>query len=112
MLYLRVAYCYIFVLPTRYPNEGQPIGILEAMGNGMLIITTDHAGIPDIVMDGVNGIVVSGADLAVDVCDNLKKLSNSELLKIINHNQEYCRQNFTENIYLSKMETTFYSILR
>ena len=27
------------------------------MGNGMFIITTDHAGIPDIVEDGVNGIV-------------------------------------------------------
>lgn len=49
--------CYIFALPTRYPNEGQPISILEAMGNGMFIITTDHAGIPDIVEDGVNGIV-------------------------------------------------------
>lgn len=33
--------CYIFALPTRYPNEGQPISILEAMGNGMFIITTD-----------------------------------------------------------------------
>lgn len=50
--------CYIFALPTRYPNEGQPISILEAMGNGMFIITTDHAGIPDIVKDGVNGIVI------------------------------------------------------
>lgn len=42
---------------TRYPNEGQPISILEAMGNGMMIVTTDHAGIPDIVEDGVNGII-------------------------------------------------------
>ncbi len=44
--------CYIFALPTRYRNEGQPISILEAMGNGMFIITTDHAGIPDIVGTG------------------------------------------------------------
>ena len=51
--------CYIFALPTRYPNEGQPISILEAMGNGMFIITTNHAGIPDIVEDGVNGIVMN-----------------------------------------------------
>lgn len=104
--------CYIFALPTRYPNEGQPISILEAMGNGMLIITTDHAGIPDIVKDGVNGIVVSGADRAVEVCDDLKQLSNSEWLKIINHNKEHCRQNYTEEIYLSRMENTFDSVLR
>lgn len=39
----------IFILLTRYPREGQPISILEAMGNGMVIVTTKHAGIPDIV---------------------------------------------------------------
>ena len=50
--------CYLFALPTRYPNEGQPISILEAMGNGMFILTTDHAGIPNIVEDGVNGVLL------------------------------------------------------
>ena len=29
------------------------------MGNEMFIITSDHAGIPDIVDDGVNGIVIN-----------------------------------------------------
>lgn len=47
-----------FVFSTRHPNECQPISILEAMGNGMFIITTDHAGILDVVKDGVNGIVI------------------------------------------------------
>lgn len=51
--------CDIFTLLTRYPNEGQPISILESMGNGMVIVTTDHAGIPDIVEDGVNGVVAT-----------------------------------------------------
>ena len=60
--------CYIFALPTRYPNEGQPISILEAMGNGMFIITTDHAGIPDIV-GTENGIVLKTNAKAVDVFD-------------------------------------------
>ena len=103
--------CYVFALPTRYPNEGQPISILEAMGNGMFIITTDHAGIPDIVENGVNGIVVNGVDRAGEVCDDFKQISNSELLKIINYNKKYCRQDFTENIYLSKMENTFDNVL-
>jgi glycosyltransferase involved in cell wall biosynthesis len=40
---------YIFCLPTYYPNEGQPISILEAMANGCAIVTTDHGGIKDIV---------------------------------------------------------------
>jgi glycosyltransferase involved in cell wall biosynthesis len=39
---------YIFCLPTYYPNEGQPISILEAMANGCGIVTTNHGGIKDV----------------------------------------------------------------
>ena len=64
--------CYIFALPTKDPNEGQPISILEAMGNGMLIITTDHAGIPDIVKDGINGLIIQKKNCASDFFENLQ----------------------------------------
>lgn len=103
--------CYVFALPTRYPNEGQPISILEAMGNGMFIITTDHAGIPDIVENGVNGIVISDIDRSAEIYMDLDRLSNSVMQKIINNNTNYCRQNFMEKVYLSKIENTFDSIL-
>lgn len=56
----------IFILLTRYPNEGQPISILEAMGNGMIIVTTNHAGIPDVVTNNVNGIVFDVKDIDAD----------------------------------------------
>ena len=48
----------VFVLPTYYPQEGQPISLLEAMASGNVIITTDHSGISDIVVDGRNGFYV------------------------------------------------------
>ncbi|MFH4969230.1 glycosyltransferase family 4 protein [Gaetbulibacter sp. M240] len=48
----------IFVLPTYYEMEGQPISILEAMATENLILTTEHAGIPDIFKDRVNGYYV------------------------------------------------------
>lgn len=41
----------IFMLPTRYPKEGQPISIIEAMANGCYIVTTRFAGIPDLFPD-------------------------------------------------------------
>jgi len=43
---------YIFCLPSNHPlGEGQPISILEAMANGCAIVTTDHGGIKDIVLN-------------------------------------------------------------
>lgn len=39
----------VFILPLQNKKEGQPISIIEAMGNGLLIMTTDLLGINDIV---------------------------------------------------------------
>jgi len=48
----------IFVLPTFYPFEGQPTVILEAMAAGCAIVASQHASIPEIIQDGVNGLLV------------------------------------------------------
>lgn len=45
-----------YILPSF--NEGLPIGILEAMAYGHPIISTSVGGIPEVVKDGVNGIIV------------------------------------------------------
>lgn len=39
---------HVLCLPTNYPMEGQPICILEAMAAGMGVVTSRHAGIPEI----------------------------------------------------------------
>jgi glycosyltransferase involved in cell wall biosynthesis len=38
-----------FVLPTRYKNEAAPRSLIEALSQGCAIITTNHAGIPDLL---------------------------------------------------------------
>ncbi|HRV54342.1 MAG: glycosyltransferase family 4 protein [Mangrovimonas sp.] len=48
----------IFILPTYYSMEGQPISILEGMATANLILTTEHSGIPDIFSDRINGFYV------------------------------------------------------
>lgn len=42
----------VFVLPTYYPVEAQPLVLLEAMAHGCAIITTDFGEIPDTLGSG------------------------------------------------------------
>ena len=103
-------FCDIFALPTRYPNEGQPISILEAMGNGMFIITTDHAGIPDIV-GAENGIIMKSNTKITDVFDVIQKKSNTEILQVCNRNRTKVETYFKQTNYLFNMKRTFSKVM-
>ncbi|MBN2119685.1 MAG: glycosyltransferase family 4 protein [Candidatus Omnitrophica bacterium] len=50
----------IFVLPSI--REGQPIVLLEAMAEGVLIIATDIEGVKETIQNGTTGILVSAQD--------------------------------------------------
>lgn len=94
----------IFVLLTRYPKEGQPISILEAMGNGMVIVTTNHAGIPDIVSEP--NLIISKEDI--------KKISEiihqRNFKKCISVNYTNILNSFTEINYINNMKKVFKTV--
>lgn len=52
-----------FVLPSRYPPEGQPLVIIEAMSASIPVIATDHSAIPFTVLDGEQGLIVPKGDV-------------------------------------------------
>ena len=90
----------IFVLPTFYKMEGQPISILEAMATENLVVTTNHAGIPDIFKDKVNGYLVKKNSIK-SIQDILTYIATnkSEIEKIASYNKEYFLDNFTVNAF-------------
>lgn len=97
-----------FALLTTYPKEGQPISILEAMGNGMVILTTNHAGIPDVVKDGVNGLVLDPSDLPIDACfSTIRSLSDRDILEYCQENRVAVKTHYTEKRYLENMKKIF-----
>jgi glycosyltransferase involved in cell wall biosynthesis len=48
----------IFVLPTTYRNEAQPVAIIEALAYGYTVISTPHRAIPEMLDYGKAGILV------------------------------------------------------
>ena len=50
-----------YVLPSH--NEGLPVSLLEAMSWGLPLISTRVGGIPELVRDGVDGILVEPGDV-------------------------------------------------
>lgn len=97
----------IFILPTYYHIEGQPISIIEAMANGLAIITTKHSGIPDIVSDK-NGIFVEKKN-PQDILEaiNYFHSNKDELKKIGLYNREYALKKFQEKHYINRMNELF-----
>lgn len=104
----------IFILLTRYPKEGQPISIIEAMANGMAIVTTNHAGIPDMVKNYINGIVCDANQLNLeDIVDYLLHCySNRDYLNAVGaNNRKTVFKKYTENKYIEKMDKIFSEVL-
>ena len=64
--------CSIFVLPTYF--EGQPISLLEAMAKGMAAISTNVGGIPQIMTNARDGILIPAKEthaLSESICELL-----------------------------------------
>jgi colanic acid/amylovoran biosynthesis glycosyltransferase len=58
----------VFVLPSVTASDGDmegiPVSIMEAMAQGLLVISTFHSGIPELVEPGKEGILVPERDAA------------------------------------------------
>lgn len=70
--------CSIYVLPTYH--EGMPMSILEAMSYGMAVVSTYAGGIPHLITDGENGLLVKAGD-KVKISDALKRLMKNEEIR-------------------------------
>ena len=53
----------VFVMPTYFRYEGQPLVILEAFRAGVPAIASEAGAIPETVRDGVCGLIVPSGDL-------------------------------------------------
>lgn len=96
--------CDIFILPTNYPYEGQPISILEAYASSCAVITCNHSGIPDIFEDGTNGMYVKFNN-STDISSKISSIfaDTDRLIDMKNINHSSAREFYTEEIHIDNL---------
>jgi colanic acid/amylovoran biosynthesis glycosyltransferase len=100
----------IFVLNSRTDSlgdmEGSPVSILEAMSLEMPVVSTYHAGIPNVITDQLNGLLVPENDNeALEFA--IEKLINSEAdrIELGLKARQRILSDFTNDIMLKKINS-------
>ena len=83
----------LLVLPSY--TEGFSISVLEAMAMGLPVITTPVGAMPEVVKNGVNGLITPIGNVE-KLAENIEILMNDKELyrKISEYNPKYVRENF------------------
>lgn len=89
--------CRIFVLPSYV--EGVPLSILEAMSYQMPIIASNVGGIPSIVENGKNGLLITPANVE-ELADAMIKLlaDNSLRFSMADNSYQRVKSHFPESV--------------
>ena len=81
-------------------KEGTPVAVLEAMAAGLPVISTYHAGIPDVIQNNENGFLVHEGDVH-GMAKSIVKLYQDRNLaeRFGDNNKKYIQSNLTQERY-------------
>jgi glycosyltransferase involved in cell wall biosynthesis len=94
-----LSYSDIFVLPSY--NEGLPMALLECMSYGLVPIASNVGGIPEVVRNGENGLLIEAGDIVALKESIIKILNDSSLSTLLSNNaKETIHSNFNLDNYV------------
>ncbi len=98
----------IFAYPTYYPLEAHPLVVVEALEAGLPVVTTRWAAIPEIIEDGVNGLLVKTHD-AHDLAEKIAQVIRDPALRerISRANRRRFEDFYTHEHYGNRMVDVF-----
>lgn len=84
-------------------TEGLPLTMLEAMASGLPVISTKVGGIPEVIRDGVTGILVPSGD-PISLSSAIRRLTSDDVLSdnIRKEARTFVMNNFTSRIMADK----------
>ena len=100
----------VFIFPSLM--EGLPSVILEAMASGMPLITTETCGMPDVVQNDFNGLLIPPADAAALEGAIARLAESAELRRKLGEAARECMQRYTWERAAKQLEALFHHILR
>jgi len=100
---------HLFILPTQYPTEGQPISIIEAMANGLPVVATRWRGIVEQVVEGQTGFFVNYQDPAQIAEIIARFIKSPELVESLSKKTiDFYSANFTRKTHIQRMQKILY----
>jgi colanic acid/amylovoran biosynthesis glycosyltransferase len=109
-----LASCDIFVLNSREDDagdmEGVPVSLLEAMSMGKPVISTFHAGIPDVVTNEVSGLLVNEKSNDALYEALIKAIGDPTLRNYLGKNAREVAVNFDKQKMMDKINLIFDSM--
>jgi glycosyltransferase involved in cell wall biosynthesis len=99
----------IFVLPSHH--EGLPVSILEAMSWRLAVVATNVGGVPDVIRDQVDGLIVSPGDVA-SLAASLVRLGKDESARaaLAAAGRSRVEHAFSADVVLPRLENLYASI--
>jgi glycosyltransferase involved in cell wall biosynthesis len=101
-------YCIAFVQHSitadNGDSEGTPVAILEASAAGLPVISTMHAGIPEVIIEGKTGLLVEEHDVE-GMANAMRELLEDKALAIElgNAGKERVRRKYNMGIHINKL---------
>ncbi len=107
---MRAARCFV-QHSIEAPNgdcEGTPVGILEAGASGLPVVSTRHAGIPDVVAEGETGFLVEERDVE-GMAAHMKTLARDP--KLAGRLGQNARRHIAENFSTERSDRKLWAII-
>ncbi|HDY89290.1 MAG TPA: colanic acid biosynthesis glycosyltransferase WcaL [bacterium] len=103
----------VFVLPSRTSGngdmEGIPVSLMEAMSCGLAVVSTFHSGIPELVKNGISGLLVDENDIDGIASALMRLISEPDLVIRLGNN---ARKEVVKNFNYTHLNVELESILK
>ncbi|MHC8494519.1 glycosyltransferase family 4 protein [Thalassospira sp. SM2505] len=103
----------LFVFPTNYANEAQPLVVLEAMAAGIPVITSGIATLPEFVIHGQTGWLCrpnSPENLAQTIIDVTRSADTTHQVRV--NARSVCETRFTRDRFTKEIISTIRNAMR